>query len=112
VRKAAPRACGTGLCVRGTPSPHPMCQPQPAAALCVAVLPQAERHPLPAPARPLQHDPLQYHTHAASTTRRSTWPGMVTAVRHAAFLDRPRAAAYHAIELSKLIGSRNRNEGR
>ena len=48
------------------------------------VLPHAERRPLPAPARPLQHDPLQHHAHAALTMRRSTWPGMVAAVRHAA----------------------------
>ena len=112
MRKAAPRACGTGLYVRGQTLPHPMRQPQPAAAICVAVLPQAERHPLPAPTRLLQHDPLQYHTHAASTTHRSTWAGMVTVVCHAAFLERPRAAACHTIELSKLIGSRNLNEGR
>jgi hypothetical protein len=60
VRKAPTRLRVTGSRTRGPPYPHPMYQPQPAPALHVTVLPQAEHHLLPSLVRLLLYDPLSY----------------------------------------------------
>ena len=68
MRKATPKVYGTGSLSREPSSHQLMNQPQPAVALYVVVLPQAERHLPQFLAHLLLHDLLQHHVTLPGST--------------------------------------------